>query len=58
MTEIERKIDQPLVKEGVIIREGADGGPEVVILGFIPSDQRKFSFNFVFGLVMTIDENC
>ena len=28
--------------------------PEVVILGFIPSDQRKFSYNFVFGLTLTI----
>jgi Fe-S oxidoreductase/FAD/FMN-containing dehydrogenase len=54
MTEIERKVDQPVVKEGVIIREGLDGQPEVVILGFIPSDQRKFSYNFVFGLVLTI----
>ncbi len=54
LAEIERKIDQPLVKEGVVIREGANGQPEVVILGFIPSDQRKFSYNFVFGLVLTL----
>lgn len=54
MVEIERKVDQPVVKEGVIIREGADGEPEVVILGFIPSDQRRFSYNFVFSLVLTI----
>jgi Fe-S oxidoreductase len=54
MTEIERKVNQPVVKEGVIIRQGSDGRPEVVILGFIPADQRKFSYNFVFGLVMTI----
>jgi len=54
MTEIEKKVDQPVVKEGVIIKNGPDGEPEVVILGFIPSDQRRFSYNFVFGLVMTI----
>jgi Fe-S oxidoreductase/FAD/FMN-containing dehydrogenase len=54
MTEIERKVDQPIVKEGVVIREGANGQPEVVILGFIPSDQRRFSYNFVFSLVLTI----
>jgi Fe-S oxidoreductase/FAD/FMN-containing dehydrogenase len=54
MEEIERKVNQPVVKEGVVIREGPDGKPEVVILGFIPSDQRKFSYNFVFSLVMTI----
>ena len=54
MEEIERKVDQPVVKEGVIIKKGPGGNPEVVILGFIPSDQRKLAYNFVFGLVMTI----
>lgn len=54
MGDIERKVDQPVVKEGVIIRNGVNGVPEVVILGFIPADQRKFSFNFVYGLVLTI----
>lgn len=54
MVEIERKINQPVVKEGVIIQKGKDGKPEVVILGFIPSDERKFSYNFVFSLVLTL----
>ena len=54
MEEIEDKVNQPVVKEGVIIKKGIHGKPEVVILGFIPSDQRKFSYNFVFGLVLTI----
>ncbi len=54
MCEIERKVDQPVVKEGVIIKNGRDGKPEVVLLGFIPSDQRKFGYNLVFGLVLTI----
>jgi len=54
MGEIEDKVNQPVVKEGVIIKKGRDGQPEAVILGFIPSDQRKFSYNFVFGLVLTI----
>ncbi len=54
MEEIESKVKQPLVKEGVVIRNSANGKPEVVILGFIPADQRKFTFNFVFGLVLTI----
>ena len=54
LTEIEHKVHQPVVKEGVLIREGLDGKPEIAILGFIPSDQRKFSYNFVFGLVLTI----
>lgn len=54
MDEIENKVNQPVVKEGVVIRKGKHGKPEIVILGFIPSDQRKFSYNFVFGLVITI----
>ncbi|MGB8656593.1 MAG: FAD-binding and (Fe-S)-binding domain-containing protein [Candidatus Zixiibacteriota bacterium] len=54
MTEIERKVHQPVVKEGVIIRQGQEGQPEVVILGFIPSDERRFNYNFVFSLVLTI----
>ncbi len=54
MEEIENKVNQPVVKEGVLVRAGKEGQPEVVILGFIPSDQRKFSYNFVFGLVLTI----
>jgi len=54
MAEIQHKVDQPVVKEGVVVREGADGKPEVVILGFIPSDQRRFNYNFVFGLSLTI----
>jgi Fe-S oxidoreductase/FAD/FMN-containing dehydrogenase len=54
MEEIEHKVDQPVVKEGVIVRHGAHGRPEAIILGFIPSDQRRFDYNFVFGLVLTI----
>src|SRR4030042_3594132 len=54
MTEIEEKINQPLVKEGLVLQRGVNGKPEVVILGFIPSDQRRFSYNFVFGLVLTL----
>jgi Fe-S oxidoreductase/FAD/FMN-containing dehydrogenase len=54
MAEIEDKVDQPVVKEGVVIKDGVNGKPEVVILGFIPSDQRRFNYNFVFGLSLTI----
>lgn len=54
LAEVERKVDQPIVKEGIIIRQGRGGQPEVTILGFIPADQRKFSYNFVFPLSLTI----
>jgi Fe-S oxidoreductase/FAD/FMN-containing dehydrogenase len=54
MEEIERKVDQPVVKEGIVLRESVKGEPEAVILGFIPSDQRALSYNLVFSLVMTV----
>jgi Fe-S oxidoreductase/FAD/FMN-containing dehydrogenase len=54
LDEVAKKVGQPVVKEGVIVKNGRGGKPEAVILGFIPSDQRKFSYNFVFGLVLTI----
>jgi Fe-S oxidoreductase/FAD/FMN-containing dehydrogenase len=54
MAEIERKVNQPVIKEAVVVREGRENEAEVAILGFIPSDQRKFSYNFVFGLALTI----
>ncbi|TFG60011.1 MAG: FAD-binding oxidoreductase, partial [Spirochaetales bacterium] len=51
---IQDKIAQPIVKEGIIIKDGANGEPDVVILGFIPSDQRKFNYHFVFSLSLSI----
>jgi Fe-S oxidoreductase len=54
MGDISEKITQPVVKEGVIIPNGRSGEPEVVILGFIPADQRKFSYNLVFPLSLSI----
>jgi Fe-S oxidoreductase/FAD/FMN-containing dehydrogenase len=54
--EIGKKIAQPIVKEGIVIRKGSgpNGIPEVVILGFIPSDKRKFNYSFVFSLTLSI----
>jgi len=54
MKEMEQKIALPIVKEGVVIRESSGGKPEVVILGFIPCDQRRFNYNFVFSLALTV----
>ena len=53
---ISRKIEQPIVQEGIVIRAGLDGKPEAVLLGFIPADQRKFSYSFVFGLALSVVE--
>ncbi|MEW6143007.1 MAG: FAD-binding and (Fe-S)-binding domain-containing protein [Chloroflexota bacterium] len=56
MDEINEKVAQPIVKEAIVIRNGAGGKPEVVLLGFIPSDQRRFNYNFVFSLALTISD--
>lgn len=54
LSEMESRVNQPMVKEGIVIRNGTGDRPEVVILGLIPSDQRKFKYNFVFALSLTI----
>jgi len=54
MEEIALKVHQPVIREGIVIREGVDGKPEVTVLGFIPGDQRKFGYNLVFSLSLTI----
>ncbi len=54
LDEITEKVAQPLVKEGVVIRKGKNKQPEVVILGFIPADERKFNYNFVFALSLSV----
>lgn len=54
MDDIEKTVRQPIVKEGIIIGNSRNGKPEVVILALIPSDQRKFKYNFVFVLSLTI----
>ena len=48
-SEFDRLISLPLVVEGTIVGEN-----EVVLLGFIPHDERKFSFNFAYSLSLTV----
>ena len=55
LNELEEKVRQPLVKEGVIIKEGIKGKAEAVILGFIPADERKaLSYQLEFLLAFTV----
>jgi Fe-S oxidoreductase/FAD/FMN-containing dehydrogenase len=54
MAAIETVVEQPIVKEGVIVRHGPSGESEAVILGFIPADERKLNYNLVFGLVLSV----
>ena len=54
LSDVEAVIDHPIVKEGVIVGRGRGGKPEAVILGFIPADERKFNYNLVFGLALSV----
>jgi len=49
LTEIDEKVKQPLVLEGMLAR-----GREVVLLGFIPHDERSFGFNMAFVLALSV----
>jgi Fe-S oxidoreductase/FAD/FMN-containing dehydrogenase len=49
LTEIEEKVKQPLVLDGMV-----SNGREVVLLGFIPHDERSFSFNIAFVLSLSV----
>jgi Fe-S oxidoreductase/FAD/FMN-containing dehydrogenase len=53
LDEIAARIRQPLVMEAVAVR-GSRTDTEIVMLGFIPSDQRTLGYNFVFGLALTM----
>jgi Fe-S oxidoreductase/FAD/FMN-containing dehydrogenase len=48
LTEMAAKIKQPVVLEGMVAK-----GDDVVLLGFIPHDQRSFGFNLAYGLSLT-----
>ncbi|MBI3966232.1 MAG: FAD-binding oxidoreductase [Chloroflexi bacterium] len=48
LTELDRDIDAPLAIEGLTVRGG-----EVILLGFIPHDERSFGFNFGYGFALT-----
>jgi len=47
----EKKIKLPLAVEGMLVG-GAD--PQIILLGFIPHDQRKFGFNLAYGLSLSM----
>jgi Fe-S oxidoreductase len=49
LDELERRVRQPLALEGMGV-----SGREAVLLGFIPHDQRTFSFNLAFALSLTV----
>lgn len=51
LDDIEGSIRLPLVIEGMVAQDDAE--PEVILLGFIPHDERSFSYNLAFGLSLS-----
>ena len=49
LSEIDAKLDQPFVLEGMVAK-----GDNVVLLGFIPHDERTFAFNLAFALSLVV----
>jgi len=49
LEELEAKIRQPLALEGMGV-----SGDEIVLLGFIPQDERHFSYSLTFPLYLTV----
>jgi Fe-S oxidoreductase/FAD/FMN-containing dehydrogenase len=49
LSAIEARIALPMVMEGMVSSNG-----EVTLLGFILHDERRFAFNFAFGLALTV----
>ncbi len=49
LAEIGKKIKQPFILEGMHSK-----GDQVVLLGFIPHDERSFSFNLAFALSLSV----
>jgi len=49
LKEIETRIELPMVLEGMV-----SGSGDVTLLGFILHDERKFTYNFAFGLALTV----
>jgi Fe-S oxidoreductase/FAD/FMN-containing dehydrogenase len=49
LAEIDDKIDQPFILEGMHAK-----GDRVVLLGFIPHDERSFNFNLAFALSLSV----
>ncbi len=50
LADIEGGVKQPLVIEGML---SSGEQPQVVLLGFIPHDERRFGFNMAFALALS-----
>jgi Fe-S oxidoreductase/FAD/FMN-containing dehydrogenase len=53
LEDIERLIRQPFVLEGMVSKSPL-GGYESTLLGFIPHDERRLTYNLAFGLALSV----
>jgi len=55
LADIERSIHQPMVIEGMVVQgqNGTGKIPQVILQGFIPHDERTFTYNVAFGLSLS-----
>jgi Fe-S oxidoreductase/FAD/FMN-containing dehydrogenase len=49
LRDIDSRIDHPFILEGMVAK-----GDHVVLLGFIPHDERSFGFNLAFALALSV----
>ncbi len=54
LRDIEAGVHLPLVIEGMVAM--GEGEPEVILLGFIPHDERRLTYNLAFGLSLSTVE--
>ena len=62
LADVEAKISQPMVVEGVLARRGAGDSTkpaepieyDAVLLGFIPHDERRIAFNFAYAAAVSV----
>ena len=52
---LEQRINLPMLIEGMVTRHpGSGADDDVTLLGFILHDERTFTFNFAFGLALSV----
>ncbi|MFN2291264.1 MAG: FAD-binding and (Fe-S)-binding domain-containing protein [Anaerolineae bacterium] len=55
LQEIEKRIGLPMLMEGMVTTHPQNGvADDVTLLGFILHDERKLTFNFAFGLALSV----
>ena len=53
LTRLAAGIKRLVIREGIIVPDGAGDKPEALILGHVSGDARRLSYHFVFSLILT-----